>query len=100
MLLFGSLYHDAKSGGFHTHHNVVVGGPMWLYLQWGTMGPVHDIVVEDNFHDQAVAGGCAMPQHRATCPHNLTLENNVLVEGGAWPAQAKAIEAQAGIVAQ
>ena len=30
VLLFGSLYHDARSGGFHTHHNVVVGGPMWL----------------------------------------------------------------------
>ena len=28
-----SLYHDARSGFFHTHHNVVVGGPMWLYLQ-------------------------------------------------------------------
>jgi hypothetical protein len=39
VLLYGSLYHDAGSGDFHTHHNVVVGGPMWLYLQWGTMGP-------------------------------------------------------------
>ena len=35
VLLFGSLYHDASSGGFHTHHNVVVGGPMWLYLRVG-----------------------------------------------------------------
>ena len=38
VLLYGSLYHDARSGFFHTHHNVVVGGPMWLYLQWGAMG--------------------------------------------------------------
>eukprot|EP01047_Picozoa_sp_COSAG01_P015778 COSAG01_NODE_795_length_13541_cov_5.530725_5_plen_677_part_00 len=30
VLLFGSLYHDARSAYFHTHHNVVVGGPMWL----------------------------------------------------------------------
>jgi hypothetical protein len=48
VLLFGSLYHDAASAGFHTHHNVVVGGPMWLYLQWcgatcPGMGPVHDL---------------------------------------------------------
>jgi hypothetical protein len=33
VLLYGSLYHDARSAGFHTHHNVVIGGPMWLYLQ-------------------------------------------------------------------
>jgi hypothetical protein len=33
VLLYGSLYHDARSSGFHTHHNVIVGGPMWLYLQ-------------------------------------------------------------------
>jgi hypothetical protein len=98
VLLFGSLYHDASSGGFHTHDNVVVGGPMWLYLQWGTMGPVHDIRVEDNYHDQLIAGGCATPEHKATCPHNLTLKGNVLVpKGAAWPAAAKAIEAKAGI---
>lgn len=30
VLLFGSLYHDARSAYFHTHNNVVVGGPMWL----------------------------------------------------------------------
>lgn len=29
-MLFGSLYHDAKSAFFHTHDNVVVSGPMWL----------------------------------------------------------------------
>ena len=63
------------------------------------MGPVHDIVVEDNWHDQTVEGGCAMPQHRNTCPQNLTIANNVLVaKGGAWPAAAKAVEANAGIV--
>jgi hypothetical protein len=66
--------------------------------QWGTMGPVHDIIVEDNWHDQSVAGGCATPQHQATCPTNLTLTNNVLVSNAAWPAGAKAVEAMAGIV--
>ena len=70
---------------------------MWLYLQWGTMGPVHDIIVEDNYHDQLIAGGCATPEHKATCPRNLTLKGNVLVpKGAAWPAAAKAIEAKAG----
>ena len=100
VLLFGSLYHDAGSALFHTHHNVVVGGPMWLYLQWGTMGPVHDLIVEDNWHNQSVAGGCALPEHRATCPHNLTLRNNTLVPGGSWskyPGALK-VQAEAGIV--
>jgi len=62
------------------------------------MGSVHDILVEDNYHDQTVAGGCALPEHRATCPQNLTITGNVLVAAsGPWPAAAKEIEAQAGI---
>ena len=97
VLLYGSLYHDAASGGFHTHHNVVVGGPMWLYLQWGTMGPVHDIVVEHNYHNQSVAGGCATPKERPTCPSNLTVVNNTLVTGAAWPQAAMDIAAAAGV---
>jgi hypothetical protein len=27
-----------------------------------------------------------MPEHKATCPNNLTIQNNVLVQGSAWPA--------------
>lgn len=99
VLLFGSLYHDAKSAFFHTHHNVVVGGPMWLYLQWGTMGPVHDILVENNWHNQTVDGGCAMVEHKATCPENLTIQNNVLVKGSDWPAEALAVKVAAGVQA-
>lgn len=96
VLLYGSLYHDAKSGFFHTHHNVVVGGPMWLYLQWGTMGPVHDILVEKNWHNQTVVGGCGMAEHKATCPQNLTIRDNVLVKGSDWPADALKVAAAAG----
>ena len=29
VLLYGSLYKDAASGGLHTHR--IVNGPMWLY---------------------------------------------------------------------
>ena len=97
VLLYGSLYHDAKSAGFHTHHNVVVNGPMWLYLQWGPLGPVHDIIVEHNWHNQTVAGGCALPEHKATCPQNVTIRNNILVSGSDWPAEAIAVERAAGI---
>lgn len=70
--------------------------PMWLYLQWGSMGPVHDILVENNWHNQTVAGGCAMPEHKATCPKNLTIQNNTLVSGSNWPADALAVAAAAG----
>eukprot|EP00040_Diaphanoeca_grandis_P024232 m.132960 g.132960 ORF g.132960 m.132960 type:complete len:661 (-) comp29643_c0_seq1:46-2028(-) len=97
VLLFGSLYHDAKSAGFHTHSNVIVGGPMWLYLQWGSLGPVHDILIENNYHNQTIAGGCATPKEAPTCPQNLTVRDNVLVNGSAWPAPALAIKAAAGI---
>ena len=70
---------------------------MWLYLQWGSLGPVHDILVENNWHNQTVAGGCATPAQKATCPHNLTIQNNVLVTGSDWPADALAVEAAAGV---
>lgn len=46
---------------------VSVVGPMWLYLQWGPLGPVDNILVENNYHNQTVAGGCATPQHQDTC---------------------------------
>jgi hypothetical protein len=110
VLMYGSLYHDARSSGFHTHHNVVVGGPMWLYLQWGTMGAVNHLLVENNYHNQSVAGGCALPQYSATCQATgfcpahyppatcgeLVLRNNTLVAGSDWPEAAQAIMAAAG----
>ena len=96
-LMYGSLYHDAKSAYFHTHHNVVVGGPMWLYLQHGRLGAVNNILVNDNWHNQVVAGGCALPKLAPTCPDNLTVTNNVLVKGSTWPAAAIAIEKAAGV---
>jgi hypothetical protein len=61
------------------------------------MGPVHDILVENNWHNQSVDGGCAMKEHKATCPDNLKIQNNVLVQGSAWPADALAVEAAAGV---
>jgi hypothetical protein len=67
VLLYGSLYHDARSSGFHTHHNVVVGGPMWLYLQWGSLGAVNHITIDNNYHNQTVDGGCANKQYADTC---------------------------------
>ena len=66
-LLYGSLYHDARSSGFHTHHNVVSGGPMWLYLQVGKLGGVDNVLVENNWHNQTIAGGCALPSMASTC---------------------------------
>jgi len=109
-LLYGSLYHDARSAGFHTHHNVVTGGPMWLYLQYATLGPVYDILVERNYFDQPVAGGCATSEYADTCEAhgfcpqhydprscgNVTLRDNLYVRGGAWPSEARAIKAAAG----
>jgi len=110
VLLFGSLYHDARSSGFHTHHNVVVGGPMWLYLQWGSLGAVNHITIDNNYHNQSVAGGCATPKEAPTCqatgfcPQHyppstcggLLIQNNVLVNGTAWPQAALDIEGGAG----
>lgn len=114
VLLYGSLYHDARSGFFHTHHNVVVGGPMWLYLQWGPLGPVDNLLVEHNYYNQTNAGGCASPQHADTCKAtysgcttkpvkyspcgNVSLANNVEVQGDNWPAQALAIKDAAGVI--
>eukprot|EP00039_Didymoeca_costata_P005849 m.85191 g.85191 ORF g.85191 m.85191 type:complete len:600 (-) comp13000_c0_seq2:48-1847(-) len=97
VLLYGSLYHDAHSAYFHTHDNVVEGGPMWLYLQWGPLGPVSNITVDNNYHDQIVAGGCATPQHSATCP-DLIVTNNTVVSGGNWPPAAQKIMSGAGIM--
>eukprot|EP00038_Savillea_parva_P001651 m.106130 g.106130 ORF g.106130 m.106130 type:complete len:168 (-) comp10574_c0_seq5:1463-1966(-) len=110
VLLYGSLYHDARSSGFHTHHNVVVGGPMWLYLQWGQLGAVNHLLIEDNYHNQTTAGGCATPEHSDTCQSTgfcpahyppstcgeVVLQNNVLVNGSTWPQAALAIESSAG----
>ena len=48
-------------------------------------------------HNQTVAGGCATSAHRATCPNNLTLANNTLVNGSDWPAAALAVAAAAGV---
>ena len=64
VLPFGSLYHDASSAFFFTHHNVVDGGPMWLYLQHPPIGAVHDLTVSDNWYSSgpdATPGGCARP---------------------------------------
>jgi hypothetical protein len=110
VLLYGSLYHDARSAGFHTHHNVVVGGPMWLYLQWGALGAVYNITIEDNFYNQTTAGGCADPEHADTCNStgwcpahyppatcgNVIRRRNTLVNGTAWPVAALAIKERAG----
>ena len=97
VLLFGSLYHDAHSAYFHTHHNVVSGGPMWLYLQ----GPpccgqsnVSNITVESNWHNQKVAGGCN--SNGISCK-DVWVVNNTLVSGDSWPAEALAVAAAAGI---
>ena len=73
---------------------------MWLYLQWGPLGPVHDLVVENNWHNQSIAGGCGdrgASGHFSTCPQNLTLRNNILINGSNWPRNALAIAAKAGI---
>ncbi len=110
VLLYGSLYHDARSAGFHTHHNVVEGGPMWLYLQHGSMGPVDHLTIEDNYHNTETAGGCALPQFADTCQASgycpdhyppstcggLVIRRNVLVSGATWPAEARRIMARAG----
>ena len=61
------------------------------------MGPVHDILVENNWHNQTIAGGCAMKEHQATCPDNLTVQDNTLVSGNDWPAEAQVVEAAAGV---
>eukprot|EP01052_Picozoa_sp_SAG31_P026161 SAG31_NODE_2351_length_5889_cov_1.999482_2_plen_705_part_00 len=98
VLLFGSLYHDAHSAHFHTHHNVVSGGPMWLYLQ----GPpccgqsnVSNITVDNNWHNQKVAGGCnSGPGIRCK---DVWVANNTLVSGDSWPAAALAVANAAGI---
>ena len=107
--LYGSLYHDSRSSGFHTHHNVVSGGPMWLYLQIGALGGVDNVLVESNWHDQKIAGGCALPSLSSTCScnppagvaerypcGNVTLSENVLVDGANWPPAARVIMAAAG----
>ena len=108
-LPYGSLYHDARSSGFHTHHNVVSGGPMWLYLQQGFLGGVDNILVENNFYNQSIVGGCALPSLAATCScdppagvklrypcGNVTVARNTAVNGADWPATARDIMASAG----
>eukprot|EP01052_Picozoa_sp_SAG31_P021113 SAG31_NODE_1616_length_7734_cov_3.954813_4_plen_925_part_00 len=114
--LYGSIYHDWRSSGFHVHHNVIVGGPMWLYLQWGCLGAVDNLRIEQNFHNQSVSGGCARAELAPSCSctppkgpvggcatlprevpcGNLSLRSNVLVAGSDWPSEAIAIEANAG----
>jgi hypothetical protein len=60
--------------------------------------PAPGSLVEENFHDQNVTGGCAVAANRHTCPMNLTVRANPLVPpGGAWPAAALAVERLAGI---
>ena len=61
------------------------------------MGPNHDIVVENNWHNQNISRGCATEQYKSTCPLNMTVRDNVQVEGDAWPAEALAVEAAAGV---
>ena len=56
VLLFGSLYHDAHSAYFHTHHNVVSGGPvsvdrthLWRLAPYQILS------------SHALSDGCAVP---------------------------------------
>ena len=102
VLLYGSLYHDQSSAGFTTRANVVVGSKMWLYLQWGSAGPVRNIVVTENFYNQPVAGGCGSAEHAPTCHENVTVALNTLVHAGGhdtedWPARARTIASSAGV---
>lgn len=98
VLLYGSLYHDQSSAGFTTHSNVVLGGKMWIYLQWGTAGPNSDLYIAGNYHTQPVAGGCGSQEHAPTCPDNVTVEANTLVPAGQqWPPAARAIISAAGV---
>ena len=114
--LYGSIYHDWRSSGFYVHHNVIVNGPMWLYLQWGCLGAVNNLRIEQNFHNQSETGGCARVELAPSCScsppkgplggcttlpefspcGNVSLSSNVLVAGSDWPSQALAIEANAG----
>jgi hypothetical protein len=98
VLLYGSLYHDQSSAGFTTHSNVVLGGKMWIYLQWGAAGPVSDLLIAGNFHSQPIAGGCGSQEHAPTCPDNVTVQDNILVLAGRqWPPAARAIISAAGV---
>lgn len=52
VLLYGTLYHDAGSAYFHTHHNVVVGGPMWLYTQRPSLTGAYNITIDSIWTNQ------------------------------------------------
>ena len=83
---------------------------MWLYLQWGPLGPVDHLTVEQNYHNVSNAGGCASPEHADTCKASgfcpthyppatcggTSVVDNVLVNGSAWPPEARDIMAAAG----
>lgn len=79
-------------------------------LQWGSLGAVNHITIDNNYHNQTVDGGCANPQYADTCQSTgfcpahyppstcggVDILNNVQVNGSAWPPAALAIEATAG----
>lgn len=112
VLPFGSLYHDARSAFFHTHHNVVDGGPMWLYLQHPPIGAVHNLTVEDNWYSDgadATPGGCALERYRtgvfrcqnatSDCCRGVTLRNNQMrANGTSWPKAAQDVIDGAGLI--
>ena len=112
VLPFGSLYHDASSAFFFTHHNVVDGGPMWLYLQHPPIGAVHDLTVSHNWYSSgpdATPGGCALDRYRegafacvnesSHCCRNITLQGNTMrANGSQWPAAAQRIIDAAGLL--
>ena len=112
VLPFGSLYHDARSAFFHTHHNVVDGGPMWLYLQHPPIGAVHNLTVEDNWYSDgadATPGGCALERYRtgvfrcqnatSDCCRGVTLHNNQMrANGTSWPKAAQDVIDGAGLI--
>lgn len=87
--LFGSLYHDEGSAYWHTHHNVVNGGPEWLHI-WTPS--IHDIIVEFCWTNQPY-----MDEHGT----NITMRNNtILAAGQAFPPEAQAIMLAAGVLPQ
>ena len=121
VLPYGSLYHDQGSGDFYTHHNVVEGGPMWLYLQRAQLGGVHDITVSWNYFtdgNDATPGGCALAHYNPGCDDatgtcapracanvtvkccaNVSVVNNTkLLNSTHWPAEASRIIQAAGLL--
>jgi hypothetical protein len=84
---FGCLYPDEGSANINWHHNVCQGVPQWLHI-W--TGSIHDNVVQNNYSDTTNM------ENKGT---NNTVNNNNVITGGNWPAEAQSIMAGAGIEA-